>query len=273
MPTIAALLAQPQNLPNVPEVVRALIQTFHHPSPDLMLIAHQVAKDPVISAKLLRLANAAQFGNCRQIATVKEAVIRLGTETIRNMVLACGLTDSLKRVPGIELHHFWGKVFDVATLSKQLARRAGAGSEEIFTCGLLYDLGRLIMHLSLPSETIQRIGELEPLLGRAYAEQTVVGFSYAELGAEVANRWCFPLSICEAIRYHPTPLDSDSFSSEAAFIHQALALTNLATISTEEPAAWPHGVANRLGLDWIGCREDLYLSRQNGHGFAALLAA
>ena len=106
MPTIAALLAQPQNLPNVPEVVRALIQTFHHPSPDLMLIAHQVAKDPVISAKLLRLANAAQFGNCRQIATVKEAVIRLGTETIRNMVLACGLTDSLKRVPGIELHHF-----------------------------------------------------------------------------------------------------------------------------------------------------------------------
>ena len=132
MPTIAALLAQPQNLPNVPEVVRALIQTFHQPSPDLMLIAHQVAKDPVISAKLLRLANAAQFGNCRQIATVKEAVIRLGTETIRNMVLACGLTDSLKRVPGIELHHFWGKVFDVATLSKQLARRAGAGSEEIF---------------------------------------------------------------------------------------------------------------------------------------------
>ena len=71
----------------------------------------------------------------------------------------------------------------------------------------------------------------------------------------------------------PTPLDSDAFSSEAAFVHLALALTNLATIPTEEPAAWPQAVANRLGLDWIGCREELYLSRQNGHGFAALLAA
>ena len=105
MPTIAALLAQPQNLPNVPEVVRALIQTFHQPSPDLMLIAHQVAKDPVISAKLLRLANAAQFGNCRQIATVKEAVIRLGTETIRNMV-ASGLGVSV--LPALALQPRYG---------------------------------------------------------------------------------------------------------------------------------------------------------------------
>ena len=273
MPTIAALISQPKNLPNVPEVVRELIQTFHQPAPDLILIAHQVAKDPVISAKLLRLANAAQFGNSRQIATVKEAAIRLGTETIRNMVLACGLTDSLKRVPGIELHHFWGKVFDVATLSKQLARRAGERSDEVFTCGLLYDLGRLIMHLSLDPAEVNRICELEQLLGRIHAERTVVGFNYAELGAEVAHHWCFPLSICEAIRYHPTPLDGETFSNSAALIHLAMALSSLPEVPSEEPECWPRDVAARLGLDWAACCEELYLCRQNGHGFSALLNA
>ena len=203
----------------------------------------------------------------------QEAAIRLGTETIRNMVLACGLTDAMKRVPGIELHQFWGKVFDVATLSKLLARRAGERSDEVFTCGLLYDLGRLIMHLSLDPAEVNRICELEQLLGRIHAERTVVGFNYAELGAEVAHHWCFPLSICEAIRYHPTPLDGEIFSNSAALIHLAMALSSQHEVPTEEPECWPRDVAARLGLDWTACREELYLCRQNGHGFSALLNA
>lgn len=90
------LLSKPQNLPSVPEVVRELIQSFNEPEP-ILLIAGKVAKDPVLSAKLLRLANSAKFGCSRQIATV--AAVRLGTDSVRNMVLACSLTSSLKTVP------------------------------------------------------------------------------------------------------------------------------------------------------------------------------
>ncbi len=57
MPSINELLSQSQNLPNIPEVVRELIQTFNQPDPDLLDVANKVSKDPVISVKLLRLAN------------------------------------------------------------------------------------------------------------------------------------------------------------------------------------------------------------------------
>ncbi len=59
MPTIDSLLSKPQNLPNVPEVMRELVQTFNEKEPDILLIAKKINKDPVISAKLLRLAMAA----------------------------------------------------------------------------------------------------------------------------------------------------------------------------------------------------------------------
>lgn len=171
MPTMQDLLNKPQHLPSVPEVVRELIQTFNQPDPDLLLIADKLSRDPVISAKLLRLANSARFGCSRQIATVKEAAVRLGTDTVRNMVLACSLTGSIKTVPGIDLKYFWAQVFDVAELAKRLAQLQGKKGEEVFTCALLHALGRLIMHLGLPETMVQRICDLEPHKGRAAAEQ------------------------------------------------------------------------------------------------------
>lgn len=274
MPTVNELLSKPQNLPSVPEVVRELIQSFNEPEPDLLLIAGKVAKDPVLSAKLLRLANSAKFGCSRQIATVKEAAVRLGTDTVRNMVLACSLTGSLKAVPGIDLKPFWAHVFDVAALAKQLSKTQGNKGEEVFTCALLYDLGRLIMHQGLPENLVLRICDLEPHKGRAAAEQAVVGFTYADVGAELAKQWNFPDTFSRAIRHHYNPLKAEPFSNEAALIHLAIALSTLQEeIPEEEPEDWPHAVANRLGLSWQQCRNEALLLQEQGHGYAALIAA
>lgn len=87
-----------------------------------------------------------------------------------------GLTGSINAVPGIDLKHFWGKVFDVAELARRLAKLKGMKGEEVFTCALLYDMGRLIMHVGLPENMVNHIKDLEPSKGRAKAEELVVGF-------------------------------------------------------------------------------------------------
>lgn len=274
MPSIADLLSKPQNLPTVPEVVRELFQTFNQPNPDLLKIADKVARDPVMSAKLLRLANSARFGCSRQIATVKEAAVRLGTDTVRNMVLACTLTDAMNKVPGIDLKPFWAHVFDVAELSRRLSLRLGMKGEEVFTCALLHDLGRLIMHVGLPETLVQKIVDLEPHKGRAAAEQLHVGFTYAEVGAELARQWNFPDLFIRAIQYHYSPLKADPFSTEAALIHLGIALTALPEVVPDDPLDdWPVKVAERLGLSWEDGRAEVFMLREQGHGYAALIAA
>lgn len=272
MPSIADLLSKPQNLPTIPEVVRELIQTFNQPDPDLLKIADKVARDPVISAKLLRLANSARFGCSRQISTVKEAAVRLGTDTVRNMVLACSLTSSLQAVPGIDLRHFWAQVFDVAENSRRLAQQLGQKGEEVFTCALLHDLGRLIMHMGLPEPMVLRISDLEPHKGRAAAEQITVGFTYAEVGAELARQWNFPEHFCLAIQHHYAPLKATTFPVEAALIHVAIAMITLPDPLPEAPPEdWPVKVCDLLGLSWDTCRTEVQQLREQGHGYAALI--
>lgn len=53
-------------------------------------------------------------------------------------------------------------------------------------------MGRLIMHVGLPENMVNHIKDLEPSKGRAKAEELVVGFNYAQTGAEMARRWQFP---------------------------------------------------------------------------------
>lgn len=273
MPNINDLLSQSQNLPNIPEVVRELIQTFNQSDPDLLVIANKVAKDPVISAKLLRLANSARFGCSREVASAKEATVRLGIDTVRNMVLASALVDSTKPVPGIDLKHFWAHVFDVAELSKMLAKHLKLPAEPIFTCALMYNIGRLIMHAGLPQNMVERISNLEPLKGRVAAEVNTVGFSYPEVGAELANRWNFPVFISTAIQHHYSPMKAQAFCVEAGIIHLAIELLTATENLDEPPVGWPKEVADKLNLEWADCKVVLMQFREQGSGYQALIAA
>ncbi|MGL5523031.1 MAG: HDOD domain-containing protein [Aeromonas veronii] len=239
MPTIDSLLAEPKLLPQIPEVMRDLIQTFNEKDPDLLKISKLINKDPVISAKLLRLANSAKFGSSRQIGTVNEAAVRLGLAMVRNMVLACGLTESVTAVPGIDLKHFWGCVFNVAELARRLAVKKGMKGDEVFTCALLYDLGRLVMHVGLPENTVHHIHDLELHKGRAKAEELVVGFNYAQVG----------------------------------LIHLAIVLAAQSDVGEEASPEWPHKVADALGLSWADCAAQFTALREQGNGYAGLLVA
>ncbi|PJG57797.1 HDOD domain-containing protein [Aeromonas cavernicola] len=273
MPTIDSLLAHPHNLPKIPEVMLELIQTLHEKDTDLLKISRQISKDPVISAKLLRLANSAKFGCSRQVASVNDATVRLGLAMVRNMVLACGLTESVHSVPGIDLKHFWGNVFNVAELASRLAQRVGIPPEQVFTCALLHDLGRLIMHVGLPENTVHHIHDLELHKGRAKAEELVVGFNYAQVGAVMTRLWKFPDTICNAVKYHYNPLAADTFSAEAGLIHLAIVLAAQSDVTEVAPPEWPQPVADKLALAWADCAAEFINLRNHGSGYAGLLAA
>lgn len=275
MPAIATLLSQPQNLPHIPEIVRELIQSFNQKDPDLLRIADKIAKDPVLSAKLLRLANSARYGCSRQIATVRDAAVRLGTDTVRNLVLASALVESVDAVPGIDLKHYWSHVFEVAELTKLLDKHLGGRGENAFTCGLMHNLGRLVMHKGLPENLVSRITDLEPLKGRANAEQAVVGFDYAELGSELAKQWSFPDFMCDAIRWHYNPTKADVFSKEAGLIYLAIELLTFTDLQPEQPAPsiWPQKIADQVGLTWPDCLNLLIEYHELGNGYDAIIAA
>ncbi len=119
------LFAQLHNLPNVPEVAQVLIRQFDDPNTSIETLSRTVARDPVIAAKVLRLANSARFRGARESTSIEDAALRLGFNTLRTLVLASAFASGFKSAPGFDLQAFWYNSFLVASLaSRWLSRPA-----------------------------------------------------------------------------------------------------------------------------------------------------
>ena len=206
-------------LPTVPSVVQELIASFDQDDIDVSSLASKVSKDQVISAKVLRLANSAHFGSPRQISSIEDAVIVLGFDKLRTLVIASGIAGMAIPIPAFDKKHYWRYNLNVANSAKLLAKMAKQNAEVGFTTGLLHSIGQLLIHIAAPADAAAVEKLVASGASRTASEMNTFGFNHAEVGAELARRWNFPQLIQDAIRYHNEPLKQEPFQPMAALVH------------------------------------------------------
>ncbi|MFO1381907.1 MAG: HDOD domain-containing protein [Chitinivorax sp.] len=206
-------------LPTVPSVVQELIASFDRDDIDVASLATKVSKDQVISAKVLRLANTAHFGSPRQISSIEDAVIVLGFDKLRTLVIASGIAGMAIPIPAFDKVHYWRYSLNVANTAKLLAKMARHNGEVAFTAGLLHSIGQLLIHIAAPADAAAVEKLVASGASRTASEMNTFGFNHAEVGAELARRWNFPQLIQDAIRYHNEPLKQEPFQPMAALVH------------------------------------------------------
>lgn len=250
--TIEALLQNPNALPTAPKVVEDLIGSFLYPNVSVDEIARKLSVDPVLSAKLLRLANSAYYHVSRSIGTVDDAVRMLGFATVRTLVISAGLVSGFKTVPGLDIKRFWRYSLNTAVCAKWIARQADDNTELAFTIGMMHALGELVIHTGLPEEAedLDKVtGIYEP--GRSAAEIEAFGYDFGAVGAELALRWKFPDIFAATIRTFADPAQHGEWSRLPAIVHLAVwrAQAEENDMDAEEMAATlPAGVVASIGL-------------------------
>lgn len=247
-----ALFQTPTALPTAPKVVEELINSFNDPDVSTDEIAKKVGTDPVMSAKLLRLANSAYYHVSRSIGTVEDAVMMLGFVTVRTLVISSGLVSGFKSVPGLDLKQFWRYSLHSAVAAKWIAKQAKENTDLAFTIGMMHAIGQLVIHSAAPEQAMQLDKIAPPLDSRRLdAEQVSLGYNFADVGAELAVRWKFPEPFSNAIRSFPDPIASEPFNRLAAVLHLAAwrARVEEHKLSAEEvSASYPVKVAAALGF-------------------------
>lgn len=200
-PDLQALFARPATLPTVPKVVQQLIQSFSRDDVGLNVIAEQLAADPVLSAKTLRLANSAYFHVSRQIESIDDALRMLGLVMVRNLVLSVGMGHAFRNVKGIELPLFWRHSLYTAGGARWLTGLVDGNVDLAHTTGLIQGLGHLVMR-GLDARALQSLDRACPPLHplRAAAERKQLGFHHGQVAAEMARRWQFPAVMVQALR-------------------------------------------------------------------------
>ncbi len=249
---IKSLLDQPSKLPTIPKITHQLIRSFSDENVASNDIANQLAADPALSAKLLRLANSAYFNLSRTIGSVDDALRMLGFVMARNLVLGNGMAHAFRNTPGIDLKQFWRYNLYTACASRWLAERSDVNADLVFTVALMHGVGQLHMHVCIPQMMVPLDKKMHVLdSGRAELERNAFGFHHGEVASELAKIWNFPLPIVSALRHVPEPLAAQEFSAAAAFVNLGAwrARSEVLKLAEEEMlASRPLDVCKKLGL-------------------------
>jgi len=254
---LKSLVDQPGKLPTIPKVVQKLIESFNAEDVSAAEISRQIASDPTLSAKLLRLANSAYFHVSRTVGTVDEALRMLGFVMVRNLVLSSGMVGAFRHTPGVDLPQFWRHSLYTACAARWLATRIEVNGDMVFTLGMMHSIGQLQMHVCMPPAMLAPLDARLNVLdsGRADAEVAEFGFHYGQVSAELARIWNFPPILIDALRHIPAPLAAAEFSAPAALVHLGgwRARSTVFDWNDETAAAaYPSAIGARLGLapDW-----------------------
>ncbi|GBD94252.1 hypothetical protein BMS3Abin05_01856 [bacterium BMS3Abin05] len=213
------------NLPTLPTTVARLLELIDNPRSTAIQLGQMISEDQVLTAHVLKLANSAYYGFARRIKTIPLAVVVLGYETLKNVLLTVSIIDQFSRqLNGLRFDFslFWDHTLATAIASRILAKDAGFQlSGEAFVGGLLHDIGKLVLSRFFPDEfsQIYRLSfqNREPMYNME--KKLLKGVTHAEVGAWLAERWNLPGSLVQGIRYHHEPAKAPTASSLAAIMH------------------------------------------------------
>jgi len=221
------ILAKVRSIPSMPSVVVKLKQYLSDPDVSFDELAKVIEYDPGLTANLLQLANSAYFGWSGRIKTVKEAITRLGTNRIFQMVLCMSVAPLVRKpVKGYDMDSdgLWKHSIATAICAEQLARSLRIpDSEEAFTAGLLHDMGKILLgtFVEIDDKPIKELVETESLSFNE-AERRVLGIDHAEAAAELLQYWKLPENVVAAARWHHNPEEAnDKFRDIVDLVHVA----------------------------------------------------
>jgi putative nucleotidyltransferase with HDIG domain len=216
------------NLPSMPQILVQLIDRCHEPEINLSEIAGIIDKDTAISAKLLQLANSAFIGARRSFLNVEQAVVYLGADTIRNLVISLSVQQVFQRIKSTDqasISRFWYHSLANALIARNIALTAAYNNpSEAYLAGLLHDIGKLLLHVAFPDTYAPFFHKSSHLQNDhlIVLEEKKFNINHCAAGAWLCEEWRLPTLLTDAVRYHHHTLEE---------VEQALPLTRIAYLA------------------------------------------
>jgi len=221
------------NLPTPPTVFAQVNKVINNPNTSAYQIGAIIAEDPALSAKILKLTNSAFYGLSRTVTSVKQAIVILGLDVVKSLVLSASVFETFSKRNTIDknfLDQFWRHSLLVAFMSRIISRTKNFPSfleaEESFSAGLLHDIGKLVILTHLPEDfaKIKAARANSPNAAASFLEEQVLGFDHAAVGSYLCRKWNLPEHLTQSIQFHHSPQENlENISTQIIHISDYLA--------------------------------------------------
>jgi len=227
---IEALIGNIDHLPTPPVVFSQINRVLSNRDASVYDVAKIIAEDAGMSARVLRMANSAYYSLPQPVASVRQAVVILGLESVRSLVLSAAVIESFS---GYQDNPEFQDIFwrhSLATASAARVLFGGRptdtivrGGEEGFSAGLLHDIGKLVMVCHMPKlHAGTGAHKFYQIVEDRWVESEVVGATHAAIGGYLAERWKLPEVLRVAItHHHDLDVEQPEYLHLAKVIHVA----------------------------------------------------
>ncbi|MGB9715470.1 MAG: HDOD domain-containing protein [Thermodesulfovibrionales bacterium] len=210
------LFSKLTDIPTLPSIVLQINKIIKNDNISTYDIGSIIERDPSLTSKVLKFANSSYYGLSYSVNTVTRAITVLGINTIRNIALTASVFEifnSKKSLP-FDIAGLWYHSLGCAMASKAfISKAAHLLEEEAFICGILHDIGKVIIAQNMPDLMNRVLDEIKKGKSQSDAEKDIIGYTHSEVGALLSEKWHLPEELCETIRFHHCPQYLDESKS------------------------------------------------------------
>ena len=227
-----------EDLPTVPHTMQQVLSELDSISASAATLQSIIEQDPAITAKILKMANSPFYGTVVDISNVGRAMVTMGFDEVRNVVIGISLAGVFCDDLGFDEFQtadLWLHSIGVATAARHIAEEAGGlDPDDLFTAGMLHDLGRLLYCIYFKEEVNEILAEKKNSGCTLLEAEERIGLNHAEIGAYLARRWDLSDFLFNVIRFHHNYRAAGEYEKAAAAIFLA------------------DGMAKSLKIGWSG---------------------
>ena len=198
---LRAEIVNARDVPTIPVLLLRILRVVDGDRASSKDLVDLMQRDQALAGRVLRLANSGFFACSREVGTLSRAVMMLGFSTVKNLALGIKIWETLSQRGGPRMAALWEHSALVGAAARLIAQRTRAADpEEVFTAGLLHDIGRVILRIRFKAvyDQVTESGDT-PLVVR---ERDAFGVDHAQAGAWLGEAWSLPTSIVDAARAH-----------------------------------------------------------------------
>ncbi len=217
-------------LPALPTLALEVVEMVDNPKTSAQQLGKLISADSALTGKVLKIANSPFYGFPKKISTVDFAIIVLGFDALKEIVISIALVSTLQRKTDTFFNTklFWDHSISTGVIARRLARDIGYRvTGEVFVAGLIHDMGISVLNKYFSPEFHRIIGiARESDLSFNDAEESVLTATHAEIGGWLGERWNLPDHLVEAITCHHQPSKAVINPQLVAIIHCADVFAN-----------------------------------------------
>lgn len=199
------------HIATLPEITVKIIELVENPKSTAQDLHKLISNDPALVARILKVVNSAFYGLPGQISNINRAIVLLGLNAVKNIVIAASLAKLFRGghvSPNFSAKNLWTHSIAVGVMSRMLVTKMNNTlPDEAFLAGLIHDLG-ILVELQTMRDPLVEVVERAAREPQRYVEieTSIIGVDHQALGAGLTAKWKFPRSFQYVTGYHHNPM-------------------------------------------------------------------